>query len=63
MSPALTARDIAGLEALPSGARGAFAQIAADVERSLFGGQALDAETFARRRADYEAFAFPQVWA
>ena len=63
VSKALTARDIASLDALPDGARRAFVQIAADVERSLFGGQALDAETFARRRADYETFAFPQAWA
>jgi len=63
VSKALTARDIASLDALPDCARRAFVQIAADVERSLFGGQALDAETFARRRADYETFAFPQAWA
>jgi len=63
LRPALTARDIASLDALPAAARSAFAHIAAAVEHSLFGGRRLDAETFARCRADYEAFAFPQVWA
>lgn len=63
VKPALTARDIGSLEAVPSAARGAFSQIAAAVERSLFGGQALDAAAFAACRAAYEAFAFGEAWA
>lgn len=60
--PALTARDIAGLDQVPSPARGAFAKIAAIVELSLFGGETLDADAFADCRAAYEAFAFGEAW-
>ena len=60
--PALTARDIAGLDQVPSAARNAFARIAAIVERSLFGGRTLDASAFADCRAAYEAFAFGEAW-
>jgi len=60
--PALTARDIASLDALPATARPAFRSIADVVERSLFGGAAVDAVGFARCRAAYEEFAFPQGW-
>lgn len=61
--PALTARDIAGLSRLPAAARPAFTRIARVVEASLFGGQAVDRETFADCRQAYETFAFPQAWA
>jgi hypothetical protein len=60
--PALTARDISGLDAVPAAARTAFARIAAAVERSVFGGEALDAVAFADCRAAYEAFAFGETW-
>jgi hypothetical protein len=60
--PALTSRDIARLEALSPANRLAFATIAEVVERSLFGGRAVDAEGFAACRATYEAFAFPEAW-
>jgi hypothetical protein len=60
--PALTARDISRLDAVPAAARGAFAKIAAIVERSLFGGEALDQAAFADCRAAYEAFAFGESW-
>ncbi len=60
--PALTSRDIARLEALSPANRQAFAAIAAVVERSLFGGRAVDADGFAFCRATYEAFAFPEAW-
>jgi len=60
--PALTSRDIAGLDAMPPPARGAFARIAERVERSFFGGRAADAEDFAQARGDYEAFAFAEGW-
>lgn len=60
--PAQTARDIAALGALPAAARGAFAEIVAAVERSLFGGLPVGPHGFARCRIAYEAFAFPTVW-
>jgi hypothetical protein len=61
--PALTARDIAALQALPPPARAAFGKIAAIVERSLFAGRTLDAGAFAACRDAYEAFAFRDAWA
>jgi hypothetical protein len=62
VKPALTSRDIAGLEGLPAQARAAFAGIAAMVERSFFGGRAVDAAGFRECRDAYEAFAFPEAW-
>ncbi|HEY2709761.1 MAG TPA: hypothetical protein VGI95_17055 [Caulobacteraceae bacterium] len=61
--PALTSREISGLQELPEVARGTFASIAAVVERSLFGGRDVDAAGFAECRRTYEAFAFPGAWA
>ncbi len=61
--PALTARDIAGLNRLPAAARPAFDRIARVVENSLFGGRPVDRAAFTDCRAAYEAFAFPQAWA
>jgi hypothetical protein len=61
--PALTARDIAGLDALPATARAPFQTIAAAVERSFFGGRDVDAADFAECRRAYETFAFPEAWA
>lgn len=55
--PADTSRDIARAEALPPQARGVFAGIVAAVERSLFGGRALDGDDWQRARADYAGFA------
>lgn len=52
-----TSRDIARADALPATARGVFAGIVAAVERSLFGGRALDADDWTRARADYAGFA------
>ncbi|WP_374276125.1 DUF4129 domain-containing protein [Brevundimonas sp.] len=60
--PALTARDIRDLEALPVPARPAFARMAQAVEASLFGGRPVDADAFAACRRDYEAFALPGTW-
>jgi hypothetical protein len=61
--PALTSRDIAGLEPIPPAARNAFARIAQQVERSFFGGRSASADDFSRVRGDYETFAFPESWA
>ena len=60
--PALTARDIAGLEVLPPVPRDAFARLAQAVERTFFGGRPADADEFGRARQDYEAFAFAESW-
>jgi hypothetical protein len=60
--PALTSRDIAGLDQMPEDARSAFARIAERVEKSFFGGRAAAAEDFAGARGDYEAFAFSKGW-
>ena len=63
LRPALTSRDIAGLEGLPARARAAFVAIAELVERSFFGGRPVDAEGFRACRRAYEDFAFPEAWA
>jgi len=60
--PALTARDIAGLERLPVAARPTFRQIAQAVETSLFGGGSVDQRTYGECRDAYEAFAFAGTW-
>jgi hypothetical protein len=57
--PALTSRDIAGLGVLPPAARPTFAGIAQVVEKSLFGGRAVDAGEFGACRQAYAAFALP----
>jgi hypothetical protein len=61
--PAFTSRDIGGMDILPHDARAAFSQIAATVERSLFGGRPVDAAGFAACRHAYESFAFRGGWA
>jgi hypothetical protein len=61
--PALTARDIAALEAIPPAARTAFARIAAVVEFSAFAGRPIGEAAFARCRQAYEAFAAAEAWA
>lgn len=61
--PALTSRDIAGLEVLPAAPRDAFARLARAVELTFFGGRPADAETFGAARRDYETFAFTEAWA
>lgn len=55
--PALTSRDIAGLEALPAQAREAFGAIARVVERSFFGGRDLGQGDWSQCRGAYERFA------
>jgi hypothetical protein len=61
--PALTSREISGLEDIPVAARSTFSAIAGVVERSFFGGGDVDAAGFAECRRTYEAFAFPGAWA
>jgi hypothetical protein len=61
--PALTSRDIAALPGLPQAARDAFGAIARIVERSLFGGRAVDEGGWRAARAAYADFALPGVLA
>lgn len=60
--PALTSRDIAALPAIPDRPRGAFARIAALVERSLFARRPLAEPDWRDCRAAYEDFAFAEGW-
>jgi hypothetical protein len=62
VKPALTSRDIAALETLPTGPRAAFASLARAVELTFFGGRPAGADEFGAARADYEAFAFAEGW-
>lgn len=62
VKPALTSRDLAGLEAMPTDARDAFSRLARAVETTFFGGQPAGAQAFGAARADYEAFAFAEGW-
>jgi hypothetical protein len=62
VKPALTSRDIAGLEVLPAAPRAAFASLARAVELTFFGGRPADAVAFGAARQDYEAFAFAEGW-
>ncbi len=55
--PSVTARELAGLPALPDQARNAFATIAARVERSLFALRQLSADDWHEARASYAQFA------
>mgnify|MGYP000011629347 CR=1 FL=1 len=60
--PALTSREISSAEAIPDQARGLFVGIVKLVERSLFGGRAVDRDDWMTARAAYSDFALPQAW-
>jgi hypothetical protein len=60
--PALTARDIAAIPALPVRARPAFQRIASAVERTLFAGGSIGRDEFGGCREAYAAFALPADW-
>jgi len=60
--PALTSRDIAGAQALPSAPKRAFSTIVMLVERSLFGGRDLGEQDWRECRSAYETFAFAEGW-
>jgi hypothetical protein len=60
--PALTSRELAAAEALPPPARSLFAAIAALVERSLFGGRAVEAGDWTQARAAYADLVLPGTW-
>ncbi|AEG49574.1 hypothetical protein Sphch_1897 [Sphingobium chlorophenolicum L-1] len=60
--PSLTSRDLARAAGIPNAPRRLFAEIAAAVERSLFGGRAIDAQEWGRCRAAYADFAQARTW-
>ena len=60
--PALTSRDIAAAPLLPPGPKRSFAEIVMMVERSLFGGRALDEGDWRACRDAYRDFAFASAW-
>ncbi|WP_232280333.1 DUF4129 domain-containing protein [Sphingomonas sp. PAMC 26605] len=60
--PALTSRELSASAAIPLSARDLFAGIARLVERSLFGGRAVDAADWTQARAAYRDFALPGAW-
>lgn len=59
----LTAREIGALGILPDPIRNALSPIIRIVERSFFGGRAVDASGWQEARASYETFAFGEAWA
>lgn len=63
VKPAMTSRDLADAEGLPSVARGAFSRIARAVEISLFGGRAIDAGAWQQCRAAYAELTVAKNWA
>jgi hypothetical protein len=60
--PALTSRELAAAEALPPPARSLFAQIAALVEHSLFGGRPVEAGDWTQARGAYADLVLPGTW-
>ncbi len=60
--PALTSRDLATASGIPAAPRRLFGDLAAVVERSLFGGASVNADDWQRCRAAYADFALPQAW-
>jgi hypothetical protein len=62
LRPSLTARDIAGHETLPAGARGAFAEMARIVEAGIFARHPVGATGWRQARGAYERFAFSGAW-
>ena len=62
LRPALTSRDIARAGEIPAAPRLLFADLAAVVERSLFGGAPVGAGDWTRCRAAYAEFALPKAW-
>ena len=60
--PALTSRDLSRAQGIPETPRKLFAQIAAVVERSLFGGRTVGADDWTDCRAAYADFAQARSW-
>jgi hypothetical protein len=60
--PALTSRELAAAPAIPAAARDLFARIAGLVERSLFGGRAVEATDWTAARGAYADLVLPGTW-
>lgn len=60
--PALTSRELAAASAIPPLARTLFADIARMVERSLFGGRAVEERDWRAARLAYADFALAGTW-
>lgn len=60
--PALTSRELAASPLIPTRARELFGSITRLVERSLFGGRAVDKEDWLSARDAYSNFALPSAW-
>ena len=60
--PAITARELTVASVIPAPARTLFADIAALVERSLFGGRPVALHEWSTARAAYADFVLPQAW-
>ncbi|WP_294042864.1 DUF4129 domain-containing protein [Sphingomonas sp.] len=60
--PSLTSRELAAAGGIPAVARTLFAGIAAQVERSLFGGRDVTSDDWLTARAAYADFALPGRW-
>lgn len=60
--PALTARDIGAMQALPAAAKPIFARISAAVEKAIFAGLTIEPSEFVSCREAYMRFALPDEW-
>jgi hypothetical protein len=60
--PALTSRELAASDGIPSAARDLFASIARLVERSLFGGREVGQADWDSARGAYADFALAKAW-
>lgn len=60
--PALTSRELAASDAIPSAARELFSSIAGLVERSLFGGREVGKSDWDSARGAYADFALARAW-
>ena len=60
--PALTSRELAASQGIPTRARDVFAGIAGLVERSLFGGRPVKERDWIEARESYSGFALPSTW-
>ncbi|WP_244501543.1 DUF4129 domain-containing protein [Sphingomonas gellani] len=60
--PALTSRELGAAGAIPAAARTLFADIAALVERSLFGGRGVDREEWLAARDAYTRMTLAEAW-
>ena len=63
VKPAMTSRDLAEAQDLPTIARDAFSRIARAVEISLFGGRSIDAGAWQTCRSAYAELTVPKNWA